>query len=426
VPDVVWDDEGEDVVWDAPDVSGLESAGRGAAQAGTFGFADEIAGGVEALYDVATTDKTLSDLPDLYRQHRDESRANFAAAEEANPTEFTAGQIGGAALTAFLPGGAPATLGRAVAVGAGMGAAQGLGESEADLTRGEFGEAATDAALGGALGGAAGGIGHGIAKGVGAVANKVRGRAQQGAADAVAEEEAKQALKQAQREASALGKYRSSVQSASRDLEVLGRESADLPDDTLRRAAQEMLDSPEGVAVRRQVVEGKLGTAPERLDEMAQLRAEHGALVAGREGLVKQATQDALADPIRRQFAPRLATLGHRLVPAALAGAGGMIGGPEGAAVGAGLGGVMALTQGRPGIILRNLVRSPASRKWLWDKAASIATVSPQALGRFGLSLARILQSQGPEMAEAAHEVLMAEDDEYGALLLQQVAPEVQ
>lgn len=424
-----WQDveDGADDWENVPEVSGLESFGRGAAQMGTLGFADEIAAGAESLWDVATTDKTLSDLPDLYDQHRGESRANFAAAKEANPEAYTAGEVGGAVASALIPGGLAAKgLGGAVALGGAMGAAQGLGESEADLTRGEFGEAAKDAALGGAAGGVAGGIGHGLAKGVGAVAGKIRGRATKGAADAVAEEEARQGLKQAQREASALGKYRSSVQSASRDMEVLGREASELPDDELRRAAQEMLGSPEGVAVRRQVVEGKLGTAPERLSEMAQLRAEHGALVAGREGMVKQATEEALADPIRKQFAPRIATLGHRLVPAALAGAGGMIGGPEGAAVGAGLGGVMALTQGRPGIILRNLVRSPATRKYLWDKVANLATVDPGRLGRFGLSIARILQTQGPEMAEAAHEVLLAEDEEYGAAVLGQVAGEVQ
>lgn len=401
----------------AEEPSALESYARGAWQGGTMGFADELVGGAEALKDKAMgSDEALADL---YRQHRDESRENFQRAEEANPGLTTAGRVAGGVATALVPGLGPAKgLTGAVKMGAALGAAQGLGESEADLTKGEVGEAAKDTALGGVLGGAAGGVAHGIAAGVGKVAGKIAGRGVRGVADAEAEEATKQGLLQAKREASALGKYRSGVQSASRDLEVLARESADLPEGTLKREAQAYLQSPEGLALREMVAGNKLGTAPERLAEMAQLRAEHGALVAGREGLVKQATEEALADPLRKQFAPRLATLGHRLIPAALAGAGGIIGGPEGAAVGAGLGGVVALTQGRPGIIIRNLIRSPAARRSMWGLVQRVATVSPEALGRFGGAIAGALRQGNAALAEALHERALTSDEEYQSGLL--------
>src|SRR5688572_29503375 len=60
--------------------SEVESAARGFAQGASFGFADEISGGVESLIG----DKT-------YKQARNESRENFKKAQEANPGSFVAG-----------------------------------------------------------------------------------------------------------------------------------------------------------------------------------------------------------------------------------------------------------------------------------------------------------------------------------------------
>jgi hypothetical protein len=394
--------------------SALESGLRGGAQGVSLGFADEIAGGLEALKAKLAGDATP--FEELYARHRDESRAKYAEAQETNPNAYLAGELGGGAATALVPGlGAARGLAGAVKVGAAMGAAQGLGSSEADLLKGEVGQAATDAALGGVAGGAAGALGHAVSKGVGAIRN----RAARGVATAVDDETARQAALVDKDIASKLGQYRSGVQSASRDLEVLGRESADLPGEVGARA-REFISSPEGLAVREQVAGNKLATAPERISEMQQLRGAHAAAVEGRAGEIARRTEEGLADPIRKQFAPRLATLGHRLLPAALAGAGGVVGGPEGAAVGAGLGGVMALTQGRPGIILRHLVRSPASRKMLWEFVESAA--GSQALGKFGGMLQQAARTGGVEGMLALHEALLSERPEYadevGQLLL--------
>lgn len=392
---------------DVPEVSTLESGLRGGAQGFTLGFADEITAGVEALKDKLGGDPTP--FEDLYAKRRGESRANYAAAKEANPNAYLVGELGGGAATALVPGlGVAKGISGAVKVGALAGGLQGLGSSEADLLKGEVGEAATDAALGGAVGGATGAVGGLVSKGMQAL----RGRAARGVATAVDDQTALATEAVDKDIASKLGQYRSGVQSASRDLEVLGREGAGLPGQ-VGAAAREFVDSPGGVAVREQVAGHKLSTAPERIAEMEQLRGAHAAAVGGRGEEIARRTAEGLADPIRKQFAPRLATLGHRLLPAALAGAGGVVGGPEGAAVGAGLGGIMALTQGRPGIIIRNLVRSPATRKMLWEFVGEAA--GSQALGKFGSMLQAAARTGGIEGAQALHEALLLEQPEYAA-----------
>jgi hypothetical protein len=133
----------------APEVGYGESALRGVAQGASFGFADEITAALEA----ALTDKS-------YEQARDESRANYKAAEEANPLTYNAANIAGGVGTAFVPGLNAAKLGSAgarIAAGAAAGGAYGLGGSEADLTKGDVAGAARDTLTGAALGGAVSG-----------------------------------------------------------------------------------------------------------------------------------------------------------------------------------------------------------------------------------------------------------------------------
>lgn len=130
----------------------LESLIRGGAQGASMGFADEITGALESL----GGDKT-------YQQARDESRANYKAAEEANPKTYLGGEFGGAAATALIPGLGEATIPKLVA----QGAAYGLGSSEADLTSGKAEDvlhAAEDTAKGGAVGGAMGLAGKALSK----------------------------------------------------------------------------------------------------------------------------------------------------------------------------------------------------------------------------------------------------------------------
>jgi hypothetical protein len=139
-------------VVDEPEEPGLlESTLRGAGQGASFGFQDEIAGALESAF----TDKT-------YKQARDESRARNAAAEAAHPWGYGLGSVLGTAGTGLVTGGlaagaAKAGAGAVAKLAAAEGAAQALGSSDADLTEGQFGQAAKDTAIGGVVGGVLGG-----------------------------------------------------------------------------------------------------------------------------------------------------------------------------------------------------------------------------------------------------------------------------
>lgn len=152
-----------------------ESLIRGAAQNATLGLADEAAGAGEALMKKLQGDQTP--LTDLYRQGRDESRNLYKLAEQENPSSYLGGQVAGAIAPALLTGGA--SIGGLAA----QGALQGLGSSEADLTKGELAGAARDTGIGGAIGAGAGFLGNQLSKlpigqAVGYVGDKLKGGAE--------------------------------------------------------------------------------------------------------------------------------------------------------------------------------------------------------------------------------------------------------
>lgn len=121
----------------------VDSAIRGAAQGASFGFADEITAGAEALF----TDKS-------YEQARDESRKAYKLAEDTNPKSYIAGEFGGSLATAAAPIGSAATLVKAGLTGAGMGAAAGLGASEAKDAAGMAKDTFKSGIIGGVTGSA--------------------------------------------------------------------------------------------------------------------------------------------------------------------------------------------------------------------------------------------------------------------------------
>lgn len=151
------------------DVGYTESGLRGLAQGVSFGFADELTGGAEALWEAANGDPRT--FGELYKAARDESRANYKTAEEANPKTYMAGQVGGAVGTALVPG----LGGAGIAKLAAQGAAQGLGSSEADLLEGDLAGAARDTAIGGGIGAATGAIGKGISNALAPSAERAAG-----------------------------------------------------------------------------------------------------------------------------------------------------------------------------------------------------------------------------------------------------------
>lgn len=149
-----------------PKPSKMDSLGRGLAQGASLGFADEIAGGAEALLNKAQgSDESLSEL---YKKRRDESRSAYSRAKEANPKSFTTGEVGGTIGTAFIPG-LGAANGAKIATIAGKAAIQGAIQGAGSSDEENLVEVARDSARGAVLGAAAGAAGGAIAKGVSAL-----------------------------------------------------------------------------------------------------------------------------------------------------------------------------------------------------------------------------------------------------------------
>lgn len=150
-----------DVPHETSDISPLESAARGAGQTATAGFQDEASAGLEKglikihnlFSDGKIDEPTYQDLRSTFRQKN-------VDAEKANPKSFAAGGVAGAIPLTIATGGEG--LAANVASGALQGGATALGSSDADLTKGEFGQAAKDTALGIGLGAAGSAVGEGL------------------------------------------------------------------------------------------------------------------------------------------------------------------------------------------------------------------------------------------------------------------------
>jgi len=145
------------------DWSKLQSAGQGALQGATAGFSDELGGVEGAIQDKLLGNPSKKSLKDLYTEYRDLQRNRNKQAEEANPGSYLAGNVAGGVGAGIA---APGLLApKTVAGAAGLGAAAGLGTSDADLTNPSLqsvGQAAKDTALGAGLGAAAGAVGQKI------------------------------------------------------------------------------------------------------------------------------------------------------------------------------------------------------------------------------------------------------------------------
>lgn len=135
----------------------VEALGRGFGQGGTLGFGEEIKAAV-----------AHPSLGDEYRHERDSVRQANAAAKEAHPWAYGAGQIAGG----FVPSMVAAPLAGAAKVATGIGGLMGLGNSTADVTQGDVGGAAVDTGIGAATGYGLSKVGSYIANKLGAGAPK--------------------------------------------------------------------------------------------------------------------------------------------------------------------------------------------------------------------------------------------------------------
>lgn len=348
-----------------------------------------------------------------YTEARDANRKTYDAAVEQHPVANVAGSM-----LAPIPLGKAkglARAGEAVLSGGLVGGLSAAGHSNtSDLSK-LAADTGKGIGVGSVLGAGAGALSAGLAK-AGRRASELLGdsrfiqflRSKAGAAKQEALDKAAAAVDEGI--ASQQGSYRSAVQSASRDLEVLARESAEGTGEVAERARQ-FLASPEAQALREQVAGNKLVTAPERVSEMSSKLEALQKLAGSRDADVASKTADILSNPIKKQVVPRIATLGHRMLPLATTGLGYAIAGEAGGALGGAAGAILALTQGRPGIVARNIVRSPAVRSAAFDALSSTLTKAPESFGRWS---GRLIEAaaRGPEALLAEHTAL-AEDDDY-------------
>lgn len=140
----------------------LESGALGAAQGATFGFADELEGAARGVYDRISGKS--EDIVKAYQEARDKARGRYEKARQDNPMSYMGGEIAGGVGTAFVPGmgwanaakgaGLATKLGKAAA----SGAAIGLGQGTADLTKGDVSGVLGDAAIGAGTGAATQGV----------------------------------------------------------------------------------------------------------------------------------------------------------------------------------------------------------------------------------------------------------------------------
>lgn len=161
----------------APEPGRVAATARGAAQGGTFGFADEIAGAIGGLYHSIANHQLLSkeDRTKNYQESRDAYRTEDKAAKDAHPNYYMGGEIAGGLAPAVVAG-APTSIAGAAKLGATIGSAAGLGNSKADLTSGggdAFKTAIADTVKGGALGAATGAVVQDASELVGQIAGKV-------------------------------------------------------------------------------------------------------------------------------------------------------------------------------------------------------------------------------------------------------------
>lgn len=141
----------------------VEDLAKSAAQGATFGFSDEMIGAGRALANAPSSDKSISDL---YEQYRDMERRQLDTISEESPlsslgAEFAGGMATGTPATALLKGAKilknTDKLGRLGKIfegtksGALMGGAELAGRSEDDTLQGAFEGAGTGAMIGAAI-----------------------------------------------------------------------------------------------------------------------------------------------------------------------------------------------------------------------------------------------------------------------------------
>lgn len=172
----------------------LAAAGQGITDVMTGGWGDEISGGAQALADVISGDRDISELPEAQAERAKQFREMAKATEEQSPIAHTLGQGIGTAATMLGTGGMAAgaqgvaktskllDLLKNTGIGAGTGAVMGAGESEGSIAQNPE-QVAKDAISGGMAGGVIGGAGQSILQGAGKLGSYIGNKAKNFADD---------------------------------------------------------------------------------------------------------------------------------------------------------------------------------------------------------------------------------------------------
>jgi len=386
-------------------------------QQSPVGLGDE-AGGVLGMVDEAARrtfgsggvygDKPLRQaLVERYLLERNANRRELAQAERARPVVTGLAALGGS-LALPIPGAgavrAAAQAGKvgqaallAGAGGAGLGALAGFGASEEETAGGM----AKDALTGGVVGGLTmAPLGAGAAK-----LTNAKAKAAQDALEKT-QKEADKAMRSAR---SALG---GETSSGFRTIEQLERALNDPGvDPAARQAALDFLTSPEGQALKNQVLESasrRGGGQVARIQTAEQAFSDASA--ATDPAAVQQATVDYLSQGLKPEVLPRATRYLSRVIPVAVTSAlGGAIGDTAGAVVGGTIGGVLAASMGAPGTALVNMLKSPRFRYtaagYAGEALEKAAARGPAAFS----TMYYLLHSKHPEVQQAAQEVAKEE-----------------
>lgn len=151
------------------EISPLETAIMSGGSGATLGFLDELAAAGGSLVDVVKrSDKSLSDIPELYKRNKADFREAMGASATQNPgTAMGAELVGSLAPGLLVPGSGSSALTR-LGAASGLGGLSGAGQSDAK----SMSELSADVAGGALMGGLFQGGGELVGKGLSKAAEK--------------------------------------------------------------------------------------------------------------------------------------------------------------------------------------------------------------------------------------------------------------
>lgn len=396
---------------------------RAALHGATYGVGDEIAGALGSIPGIGKyLDKPLwgegSEGPAVdrtYVQSRDQNRALQETAVNRHPVAAVAGAL-------MSPGIGKLKGVTGIAKLAGVGGLTGLGESGADLTKGEYGQAAMDTGIGTALGG----LGGAAFAGIGKLASKAKPLFGEGlakyfggvvdrATESVAAKKAKEAAQALRAGAGKLGGETSAGRNALATVEEILTSPNATPLQVQRAIAERT--GPGAKALAQKVYDSTLDRFPDRLRAINAAEEALPQLVeANAPEAIAKAGEEHLAGWTGRIKAKWPHAI-NKLLPLVTGAIGGATGsGTTGALVGGGLGLGASLAMGQGGTVLKNIVRDPGLARAvgraglaLTDNALGAAV---SAAGRYSAALAQAA-AESPRALLAMHEALKATYSDY-------------